>query len=299
MASNLVHAFSTPGPRFLNGQAGVRVPVVLASMNATSLWRFDQRGINLGTSWSARLYNDAGWPQGAPLFAYESAALPETIRTPLTTNQNKLTFYFRKAFTLPGQATNALLRLRTVIDDGVVFHVNGAELFRLGMPVTAVSFGTTAARTVGDAIYEGPFVHAPTNLVPGTNVLAAEVHQVNTTSSDVVFGATVEALVLQDRLEEASRPRTRPAGDCRRVRPRRHAKPPEPGSPSPPAAPVLRCATSARGTAAARAPERTLPSPSGPRWPCVLETAAASPGEKPGRRRRQRQSPNREDWRSR
>jgi hypothetical protein len=196
MASNLVHAFSTPGPRFLNGQAGVRVPVVLASMNATSLWRFDQRGINLGTSWSARLYNDAGWPQGAPLFAYESAALPETIRTPLTTNQNKLTFYFRKAFTLPGQATNALLRLRTVIDDGVVFHVNGAELFRLGMPVTAVSFGTTAARTVGDAIYEGPFVHAPTNLVPGTNVLAAEVHQVNTTSSDVVFGATVEALVL-------------------------------------------------------------------------------------------------------
>jgi hypothetical protein len=32
--------------------------------------------------------------------------------------------------------------------------------------------------------------------VAGTNMLAIEVHQVNATSSDVVFGATVEALVL-------------------------------------------------------------------------------------------------------
>jgi hypothetical protein len=195
-ASNLVHAFSTPGPRFLNGQAVARVPVTLASMDATSLWRFDQRGINLGTTWSARLYNDAGWPQGAPLFAYESAALPETIRTPLTTNQNKLTFYFRKAFTLPGNTTSALLRLRTMLDDGAVFYVNGGELFRWGMPVTAVSYSTPAGRTVDNAVYEGPFVRTPTNLVAGTNVLAVEVHQVNTNSSDVVFGATVEALLL-------------------------------------------------------------------------------------------------------
>jgi hypothetical protein len=195
-ASNLVHALSTPGPRFLNGQSAVRVPVVLASMTSTSLWRFDQRGLNLGTSWSARVYNDSGWPQGAPLFAYETSALPETIRTPLTTNQNKLTFYFRKAFTLPGNATNALLRLRTVLDDGAVFYVNGAELFRWGMPFGTVAFDTTAGRTVDNAVYEGPFVRAPTNLVPGTNVLAVEAHQVNTNSSDIVFGAAVEALLL-------------------------------------------------------------------------------------------------------
>ena len=195
-ASNLVHALSNPGPRFLNGQASVRVPIVLASMNSTSLWRFDQRGLNLGTSWSTWFFNDSSWPQGAPLFAYESAALPEPIRTALTTNQNKLTFYFRKAFTLPGNTTNALLRLRTVLDDGAVFHVNGAELFRWGMPFGTVAFSTTAARTVDNAVYEGPFVRTPTNLVAGTNVLAVEVHQVNTNSSDVVFGAAVEALLL-------------------------------------------------------------------------------------------------------
>jgi hypothetical protein len=195
-ASNLVHAVSSPGPQFLNGQTPVRVPIAIASMTATSLWRYDQRGVDLGTGWRARLLDDSSWPQGAPLLAYETSALPEPIRTPLTTNQSKLTFYFRKAFTVPGNATNALIRLRTVVDDGAVFHVNGAELFRLGMPVGTIGFSTPAARTVDNAVYEGPFVLTPTNLVAGTNVLAVEVHQINSTSSDVVFGATIEALVL-------------------------------------------------------------------------------------------------------
>jgi hypothetical protein len=196
IASNLVHTLSAPGPRFLNGQTNVRVPAVLASITSTSLWRYDQRGIDLGTGWRARLYDDSTWPQGAPLLAYETSALPEPIRTPLTTNQSKLTFYFRKSLTFPTNATNALLRLRTVLDDGAVYYMNGAELFRWGMPVGTISFNTTAGRTVDNAVYEGPFVVTPTNLVAGTNVLAVEVHQINTNSSDVVFGASVEALVL-------------------------------------------------------------------------------------------------------
>jgi hypothetical protein len=195
-ASNLVHASSAPGARFLNGQTLVRVPVFLASISSNSVWRYDQRGVDLGTTWRERLFDDSSWSQGAPLFAYETSALPEPIRTPLTTNQNKLTFYFRKPFRLPGGATSAPLRLRTVLDDGAVFYVNGGELFRLGMPAGAVTFNTAAARTVDNAAYEGPFVFTPTNFVAGTNVLAVEVHQVNTNSSDVVFGASIEALVL-------------------------------------------------------------------------------------------------------
>jgi len=152
------------------------------------------------SGWRARLFDDSGWPQGAPLFAYESSSLPEPIRTPLTTNQNKLTFYFRRGFALPNNVTSTLLRLRTVLDDGAVFHVNGAELLRWGMPFGAVAFNTPAARTVDNAVYEGPFVVTPTNLVAGTNVLAVEVHQVNTNSSDVVFGASVEALMLPSQV---------------------------------------------------------------------------------------------------
>jgi hypothetical protein len=195
-ASNLVHALMSPGPRFLNGITNVRVPMVIASMTSTSLWRYDQRGVDLGTTWRSRLYNDSSWPLGAPLFAYESGVLPEAIRTPLTTNQGKFTFYFRKPFLLPGSALDARLRLTTVLDDGAVFYVNGAEMLRLGMPAGPIAFSTPAARTVDNAVDEGSIVLAPANLTASTNVLAVEVHQVNATSSDVVFGSTLEALVL-------------------------------------------------------------------------------------------------------
>jgi hypothetical protein len=64
------------------------------------------------------------------------------------------------------------------------------------MPNGSASYSTFANRTVGDAVYEGPFEIPATSLVPGDNVLAVEAHQVNTTSSDIVFGMTLMASFL-------------------------------------------------------------------------------------------------------
>jgi hypothetical protein len=46
---------------------------------------------------------------------------------------------------------------------------------------------TAANRTVSDAILEGPFTVAVDNLRAGENVLAVEVHQTSSGSSDIVF----------------------------------------------------------------------------------------------------------------
>jgi hypothetical protein len=91
------------------------------------------------------------------------------------------------------------VRLRHVIDDGAVFYLNGAEIYRVGMtnPVTST---TPAERVVSDAVYEGPFELSVTNLVSGTNLLAVEVHQNGATSSDIVFGVALEALLLPSQL---------------------------------------------------------------------------------------------------
>jgi hypothetical protein len=51
------------------------------------------------------------------------------------------------------------------------------------MPEGAAAFGTLAGRTVGNAVWEGPFALPLTNLLAGTNVIAAEVHQSTTTST--------------------------------------------------------------------------------------------------------------------
>ena len=56
------------------------------------------------------------------------------------------------------------------------------------MPGGAITASTLASRTVGDSVYEGPFSVPSTGLVLGDNVLAVEVHQRRTDSSDITMG---------------------------------------------------------------------------------------------------------------
>jgi len=151
----------------------------------TNLWRYNQTADLTLSNWTATNYNDSAWPQGLGLLYVESAALPEPKNTPLTLLRSN--YYFRARFNFTGTPGQYQLRLRQVIDDGVVIHLNGAELFRLGVPA-GQTYATPADRTIGDATYEGPFILGTANLLAGTNVLAVEVHQVNLGSSDIVMG---------------------------------------------------------------------------------------------------------------
>jgi hypothetical protein len=107
-----------------------------------------------------------------------------------------ITYYFRGRFNFAGNPDGARLSLATIVDDGAVFYLNGQEIYRLGMPEGAFTSSTFSARTVTDAALEGPFEVAATGLLVGENVLAVEVHQINTTSSDIVFGAAVDVATL-------------------------------------------------------------------------------------------------------
>jgi hypothetical protein len=193
-----VPALSQPALSGLNGAVTVRVPLTVIALDAATAWRYQQSGGDPGAAWRTIGYNDAAWPTGASLLAYESALLPEPIRTTLTTNNGRYTFYFRRRFDLPAGLGNATLRLRTIIDDGAVFWLNGVELFRLGITDDPVLFTTPASRTVGEAVYEGPFLLNA--VLAATNLLAAEVHQVTASSSDIVFGLSLEALVPPSQL---------------------------------------------------------------------------------------------------
>src|SRR6185503_15644336 len=102
---------------------------------------------------------------------------------------------FRTTFVFPADTVGATLRVRPVVDDGVVVYLNGSEIFRRRMPGGTVTAGTFANAAVGDAVYEGPFTVPASALVSGTNVLAAEVHQAAVGGNDIVFGLVLEARV--------------------------------------------------------------------------------------------------------
>jgi hypothetical protein len=184
----------------VNGQTPLLAPHKLVVMDNVTAWRYHDGGANQGTAWRAPDFDDGSWPSGPAVLGFEDQPLPEPLRTVLRLETGKITYYFRTWFHWPYPNATAWLRLRQIIDDGVVFYMNGVELCRTRMTNQVVAFTNLAERTVTDAACEGPFDFWVTNLVSGANVLAAEVHQAAPTSGDVVFGASLEALVLPSEL---------------------------------------------------------------------------------------------------
>ncbi len=162
----------------------------------TNVWRYNQAGVDLGTTWKNSGFNDTAWTAGRALLYNETSPMPVPTNTLLTLGPN--TFYFRTKFTndLPANTAKSLV-LRAVIDDGVVIYLNGTELHRLRLTGDPVLFTEPASPPVTEAIVEGAFEFPATLLLPGENVLATEVHQPGAPSSDVVFGLELKIREVQ------------------------------------------------------------------------------------------------------
>ncbi len=175
-----------------NWAAGSLLPetneVELVSM--TNIWRYEQSGTDLGATWKNVDYSDSGWPQGRGLLYNETSELPAPKNTLLTLGTT--TYYFRTTFTNSLNNPNVSLLLSLIVDDGAVVYLNGNLLHSIGVPANPV-YGTTAERSIGNAVLEGPFELSGDDLLPGENVLAVEVHQVSSGSTDVVFGLELQA----------------------------------------------------------------------------------------------------------
>ena len=161
-------------------------------------WRYHDQGEDLGTAWREPEFDDRAWPEGPGLLGFETAPLPAPgIQTPLN-QAGQITYYLRKLFVFDRDPQGVTLTIDQVLDDGAVYYLNTNELGRPRMPGGDITFNTVAD-LVSDAVEELNVIIADsTCLRRGTNLLAVEVHQVNTTSSDVVFGARLRASAPTD-----------------------------------------------------------------------------------------------------
>lgn len=182
----------------------------------TDSWKYNQSRTDLGTGWRATGYDDtvAGWSvPSAGLLYQENAALgaPKTTLLSLGAQPVTPTIYFRKHFNVavsPSSITS--LVLKTYLDDAAAIYFNGTLVYSIGMPTNVpITYSTYSnyctpvggctipnGRSVGDAVEE-TFTLPQTAinaLVQGDNVIAVEVHQVNNTSTDIVWGATLTAV---------------------------------------------------------------------------------------------------------
>ena len=193
--TNGVPSLESPETEFIYGAAPSFVSLI--AIDDDTLWRFNTNGAVLPTDWRTVGFDDSTWSEGQPLIGDDTDPLPEALRTPIMRG-NRLVTYFRKTFVFNGNTNGAYLRIRHVVDDGVVVWLNGAEIHRIGLagaPGTVVGNSTPASRSIINADYEGPFIVSPTNLNVGVNVLAVSVHRISTVSLDTVFGLSLEVAV--------------------------------------------------------------------------------------------------------
>lgn len=186
------------------GIASVAPPQTLPLLSYSNVWKFMQVSNLDGVNWTAPAFNDAPWPSGAGLLAFENnatvvALTRTTLNDPRTVTNNVLgghAYYFRTTINLTNDLTGFTINASAYLDDGAVFYANGSEIERVRIDDTIVvtnSTTTTGQPPGGDAVTPDTFTILASSFVPGTNVIAVSVHQNVPGSSDITFGLALEA----------------------------------------------------------------------------------------------------------
>ena len=157
-----------------------------------SVWTYDQNTGNqdLGTSWRELAFDDSGWEEGPGAFGFDGA---DVFGTPWD-RASRITAYVRKEFQWTTEFSAAEIDVRAHVDDGVVVYLNGTEVGRFNMPGGTIAYDTpaTAGREWDNLVDVVAGSDITALLQIGTNVLAVEVHNQSTGSSDLVFGGEAD-----------------------------------------------------------------------------------------------------------
>lgn len=164
-------------------------PIGTALVSFGEVWKYLDTGSDPGPAWTGRTFDDRTWKAGPARLGYGGDGEITTVSYGGNPNTRHITTWFRRSFVVPNAAAFDGLWLRVLRDDGVAVYLNGHEIFRDNLPSGRLSFNTLALTAISGADETTPVeaVLPPGGLVSGTNILAAQVHQADLTSSDLGF----------------------------------------------------------------------------------------------------------------
>jgi len=157
-------------------------------INQGSVWKYLDDGTDQGTNWREASFDDSGWQQGNAQLGFGDGDEATVI------NSNGITYYFRQNFNVSDPNAQTGLKLEILRDDGAVVYINGTEVVRSNMPSGTITYTTTASHTVGGADENTFFEYniPSSSLIQGDNLIAVEIHQRSSSSSDVSFDLKME-----------------------------------------------------------------------------------------------------------
>jgi cytochrome c len=171
---------------YLPGQVE-RAPTLVTLVPTGATWNYRDDGSNQGTGWIVSGFNDGSWKSGVGKFGTND---PANTRIEIGPANNRwITTYFRHRFNVTNFSSITGLVFNVLRDDGVVVYLNEQEVFRMNMPAGNVNY-LTGASTVVSGADESRFYStniSPAHLRTGTNLLAVELHQSGTNTTDAGF----------------------------------------------------------------------------------------------------------------
>lgn len=152
-------------------------------------WRYFVGTTEPQSDWRSKTFNEAFWPSGTGGFGYgdgdDNTVIPQSRSV-----------FFRIKFTVPDTSLIVKALLSMDYDDAFVAYLNDTEIARVGITGTNPAFdqfGTDhEAKMYSGGDPESFVIDKPklkTCLLPGENILAIQVHNSSTTSSDLSSNA--------------------------------------------------------------------------------------------------------------
>ncbi len=148
-------------------------------------------------SWRLKGFDDTAWLSGAAPIGYANPpnSAPEfNIATQLPTTQaaGYLSVFFRKPFVVNNPAGVTQITLNVNVDDGYIAWINGTEVGRWNMPDGVIPYNGNAVTAIEATLSTLQITSSPASLLtPGTNMLAIQVFNANTSSSDLFMDASL------------------------------------------------------------------------------------------------------------
>jgi hypothetical protein len=171
----------------------------LVLIASNSVWKYLDNGTDQGTAWTLPNFDDSPWASGRAQLGYNNFDDVTVVSYGPDLNDKYITTYFRHHFSVADPSSLSTLTVNVRRDDGAVIYLNGTEVFRDNMTNGPINYLTRALTSVSGtnkaSFHPSPPI-AATLLLPGDNVVAAEIHQRSATSSQMSFNLELRAAVL-------------------------------------------------------------------------------------------------------
>lgn len=161
-----------------------------------SEWKYNDFGVSLDTiNWKTSEYADTAWNTGQAILGYGDNPTT-TIEYGSDADHKYPCYYFRRSFTIDNRSELSDFEMSIRKDDGVVVYINEIEVYRSNMQdTTDVIYNEWALETCSDDC-ETTYTDSVLDdalFVQGENIIAIEVHQADSESTDLTFDFELRA----------------------------------------------------------------------------------------------------------